>query len=231
MTETVVGGASGTIGLTDEHRRAIAETLAGRKVDLERVYGQLERAFDNYQIFEQARINGNLPHQNKRTRQQQHRELIAQLIIMERDDLKELLAYLRDVQRHSIAGRHEEVIRDREREIERLEARQLQLDSSIKILDALCRAFSKNRHPFRKNLYIDVLKVWTDIIKGELTFRQPRGERGYPSGPLIDFVVAALKPVLGAKTPKPFGIAEIIKREHIRRGAGRRASQSARTAS
>jgi hypothetical protein len=77
----MTGMTFSTVKLDGEHRRAIAATLAGRKVDLERVYGQLERAFNNYQIFEQARINGNLPHQNERTRQQQQRELIAQLII------------------------------------------------------------------------------------------------------------------------------------------------------
>jgi hypothetical protein len=201
------------IVLTDEHKRTIAKTLAGRKVKLELVYRQLEEAVNVYQILERGRIKW--PPQQTREYLQHIHEQISDVVIWLGDDQEKWLAELNHFQQHPpITGydKIESVLHERNTELAVLKTLQRRIDSTIEDLDAQCHAFIKNSHPFRKNLYIGVLRIWTDVVGGELTFQQPRKGYGPPFGPLIDFFVAALRPILGSKTPNPPGIVAIIKR-------------------
>lgn len=209
--------------LTNEHRRAIAETLVGRDVELERVYRQLEYALEGYQVLEQDRkLN---PPQEARNRRQHMSELLSELVIELRDDQEDLLARLKDFQQHPIAG-HDEVepelsqlIHEQELELATLEALQQRVGSQIDNLDAMGRRFHGKSHPYRKNLYIGVLRIWTDIVGDELTYNRPWASGGEPFGRLINFFHACLAPVLGDKMPGPHGMAAIIDR--VKRSAKR----------
>jgi hypothetical protein len=200
--------------LTDEHRRAIAETLVGREVDLELVYRRLEELLNCYQLLEQYRSQ-RPPRQAREYLQHKH-EQISDVIIWLRGDRDELLDIIKQ---HPTAANYDEVMEivdEWSTELAVLEKLQRRIDSNIEFRDRQCHAFIKNSHPLRNKLYIDVLRIWKNAVGGELTFQQPREDCGPPFGPLIDFFVAALRPILGGKTPNPSGIATIIKR--VKRG-------------
>jgi hypothetical protein len=61
----------------------------------------------------------------------------------------------------------------------------------------------------REILYANFLRVWTKQLGGEPKFS--RNDRG--KGPCVRFLTAALGPILGPDTPKPEGLAGVIKRE------------------
>jgi hypothetical protein len=203
--------------LTDEHRRAIAETLVGRDVELERVYRQLECVLKSYQIFEQDRkLNQLKQFKTELKRWQRQRELLSELIIIARAHLEEAITWSKIFHEYPTAKHYEEKELARSRSLHKMETRlatfeemQQEADSQIKILNGLVRAFRQNRNPFRKTLYENVLLIWQDTIKGKLTYSRP-GSGGEPYGPLIDFFCACLGPVLGGKMPGPYGIAAII---------------------
>jgi len=111
-----------TVVLTDEHRRAIAETLAGRDVNLERVYHQLEYVLEGYQVLEQNRPQNEFKAVLKRRRRQ--RELISELLIMRRDDHE---AMLKSIQENPAAAHDEE--EDEEDELEHVPPQLNQGDS------------------------------------------------------------------------------------------------------
>ena len=80
-------------------------------------------------------------------------------------------------------------------------------------LDTL-RAFRGTHDPYRKALYSGVLRVWTEVLNGQLQYsRNPQGE---PTGPLVRFLTACVEPILGDETPRA-GVADIIDRERNRR--------------
>lgn len=75
-------------------------------------------------------------------------------------------------------------------------------------------AFRGTKHPYREHLYHDVLRVWTRRLKGRLeNYWITKGE---PRGPLVEFFVACVRPVLGDMTPRRGGIVDIIERERER---------------
>lgn len=69
--------------------------------------------------------------------------------------------------------------------------------------------------PSRDQLYERVLVVWTRL-GGQLRLSRS-GERSKPGGRTIKFMLAAIGPVMKGETPKPEGLAAIIKRERVRR--------------
>jgi hypothetical protein len=76
-------------------------------------------------------------------------------------------------------------------------------------------AFRGTKYPYREHLYRDVLCVWTGRLNGRLeNYWITKGE---PRGPLVEFFVACVRPVLGDKTPRRGGIVDIIERERERR--------------
>src|SRR5438477_1054966 len=183
--------SAGLVELTDQHRQAIADTLAGRDVDFDRVYRQLERCWEGYQVLEQDRkLN---PPKKERDRQQHKRKLISELEILSRGSQEGLLALLEDIRRNPIAGHDEaepelcRIIREQEQELATLEAMRRRVNSAIENLDSQRHAFDKKRHPYRKNLYIGVLRIWTDVVGDQLTYQRPWASNGEPFGPLIDF--------------------------------------------
>jgi hypothetical protein len=76
------------------------------------------------------------------------------------------------------------------------------------------RAFRGRKNPYREFLYHDVLRVWARRLKGRLE-NYWVSEQGEPRGPLVEFFIACVEPVLGAETPRA-GIVDIIERERKR---------------
>jgi len=87
--------------------------------------------------------------------------------------------------------------------------------------------FSGKKDPDRERLYVEVLRVWTDYLGGELGVSSSRD--GRYRGPLVRFFDAALLPILGAKRPKPRTIRGIVDREKSRRGGDRTIAPSSST--
>jgi hypothetical protein len=69
-------------------------------------------------------------------------------------------------------------------------------------------AFKGRSNPYRAFLYDAVLNLWTLRLGQKL--RYSTTPKGTPSGPLIRFFEACVKPVLDADTPTVHGIATII---------------------
>jgi hypothetical protein len=76
------------------------------------------------------------------------------------------------------------------------------------------RAFRGTQNPYRESLYSGVLRVWTEVLNGQLQYS--RNKQGKPTGPLVRFLTACVEPILGEETPRA-GIAGIIDRERKRR--------------
>jgi hypothetical protein len=212
--------------LSDEHRQAIADTLVDREVDHEQVkqvFLQLERISEGYRILERDR---KLDHPNK-AKALIRQEQISELIAWKRSYRENLCGQLNDFRQYPIAG-HDEIepelcrlIHEVESELSNLEAVRQQICSHIDNLDTAIRRFQRNSNPHRENMYIGLLRIWTDIIGSKPTYnRSPLG--GPPYGPLIDFFRACLTPILGDKTRSAYGIADIIDRVRDPEGYAKR---------
>jgi hypothetical protein len=81
------------------------------------------------------------------------------------------------------------------------------------------RAFSGTKNPYREFLYGGVLDLWTYRLGGELKYST--AVDGLPSGPLVRFFHACVRPVLGDETPVA-GLADIVDREREARAHARR---------
>lgn len=77
--------------------------------------------------------------------------------------------------------------------------------------DRYARGASRQQNPAREDLYRDLLSVWADQMGRPLTWS--------PNGPLEKFFQSAVRPILGARTPKSSSIRDIVKREVQRRDA------------
>jgi hypothetical protein len=75
-------------------------------------------------------------------------------------------------------------------------------------------AFGRRQNPHREFLYWGIMRVWTDRLGGKLRYSNSPG----PSGPLVQFFLACVEPILGGETPGA-GIADIIDRERESRAA------------
>jgi hypothetical protein len=78
----------------------------------------------------------------------------------------------------------------------------------------LRKAYSRKNNPNRALLYDRILRMWRQ--GGGSTQYSTEEDGRTPSGPLIRFLAAVLRPVLGDETPKPSGLADIIDRERNR---------------
>src|SRR5436309_2466091 len=146
-----------TVVLTDEHRRAIAETLVGRNVELERVYRQLEYVLEGYQVLEQNRPQSEFKAVLKRRRRQ--RELISELLIMRRDDHE---AMLKSIQENPAAAHDEEedeedelarnqvLLRREETWLATLEEMQQQAEARIGMIESLDQGFHRKANLWKK---------------------------------------------------------------------------------
>jgi hypothetical protein len=76
------------------------------------------------------------------------------------------------------------------------------------------RAFRGTQNPYLESLYSGVLRVWTEVLNGQLQYS--RNRQGKPTGPLVRFFTACVEPILGEETPRA-GVADIIDRERNRR--------------
>jgi hypothetical protein len=113
------------------------------------------------------------------------------------------------------------IIRDVESELANLQMVRRRIYSHIDNLDASIRKFDRKSNPYRENMYIGLLRIWTDTIGGKPTFNRPP-QGGQPYGPLIDFFCACLTPILGDKTRGAYGIADIIDRVRDPEGHAKR---------
>jgi hypothetical protein len=78
----------------------------------------------------------------------------------------------------------------------------------------LRKAYSRKANPNQALLYDRILRMWRQ--GGGSTQYSTEANGRTPSGPLIRFLAAVLRPVLGDGTPKPSGLADIIDRERDR---------------
>jgi hypothetical protein len=76
------------------------------------------------------------------------------------------------------------------------------------------RAYGGTRNPDREFLYEGLLRLWTDHLGGKLQYSTSKKCPAY--GPLVRFLTACLRPVLGVDTPTS-GIADIVDRERKER--------------
>ncbi|TQF28871.1 hypothetical protein [Bradyrhizobium sp. UNPA324] len=83
--------------------------------------------------------------------------------------------------------------------------------------DAHSKANGGTRNPSREAYYGQVLAVWTDLLGGELKISKNASD--IVRGPLWRFFDAAVSPVLGTSAPRPGAVADIVKREKLRRGS------------
>jgi hypothetical protein len=79
-------------------------------------------------------------------------------------------------------------------------------------------------HP-REEYYHGIIKLWI-MLTGRLTFSRDSVTKK-PGGPLVRYIRAVTKPVMGKDAPTPEGIAKLICRERDRR---RRAKECKRSA-
>lgn len=92
----------------------------------------------------------------------------------------------------------------------------METEAALKIcLDFCSRSLNhvkgrKDQH--RERLYEQALSVWVDDLGGKLEYS--------PKGPIVRFMKAVLKPILGNKSPQPSTIRDAIRKEAERR-AGR----------
>jgi hypothetical protein len=75
--------------------------------------------------------------------------------------------------------------------------------------------FQRRADEHRELLYLRVMNVWTGQLGGKLAFS--RGPDNQPRYSLVQFMTMALRPILGRKTPRPTGLADIIDKERRRR--------------
>jgi hypothetical protein len=89
----------------------------------------------------------------------------------------------------------------------------MRAQARLEWLDTL-REFRGTQDPYREALYSGVLRVWTEVLNGQLQYS--RNPQGKPTGPLVRFLTACVEPILGNETPRA-GVADIIDRERDRR--------------
>lgn len=79
----------------------------------------------------------------------------------------------------------------------------------------LTSGFKGRRNLYRESLYADVCDLWTIRLGQKL--RYSMSQNRVPSGPLIRFFRACVKPILGADAPTAHTMASIITAERKRR--------------
>jgi len=75
--------------------------------------------------------------------------------------------------------------------------------------------FQRRADDHRELLYLRVMNVWTGQLGGKLAFS--RGPDNQPRYSLVTFMTLVLRPILGRKTPRPTGLADIIDKKRRRR--------------
>jgi hypothetical protein len=203
--------------LSAEHRQAIATTLEGRKVDLDRVCAVLEDGVDMFRKMLKM-FPGKQPERPKRLKEWKR---VYKLSL---DLIHALHAAEKDAYRQIPWGRTEMVdpqwlprVVGALAEIKEEAETQLTWDLFFG------KGFARTRDRWREYLYDSVLEIWTDVVRGKLVYSRPtrRGDKagrsGPPGGDLIRFFLACVEPVLGDDTPSVYGIAAIIARERGKR--------------
>jgi hypothetical protein len=204
--------------LSAEHRQAIATALKGRNVDLDRVYHLLEAKIDIFRKMQQM-FPGKQPERPKRL------EEWKRVYKLSLDLIHALHAADNDAYRQIPWGRTEMV--DPQwlpRVVGALAEIKEEAETQLSWNRFFGKGFAGTQDRWRKYLYASVLDIWTDVVRGDVTYSRPTkrgkaGRSGAPSGDLIRFFLACVTPVLGDDTPSVYGVAAIIDR---RRGKRRR---------
>jgi hypothetical protein len=87
----------------------------------------------------------------------------------------------------------------------------------IEACNMLLRSVAGTRDEARDWLYWRILSIWTYCLGGKLKVSNPPKEQGEPYGPLVRFFDAAVRPLLGDKTPGRHAIRKIVRQERQRR--------------
>jgi hypothetical protein len=83
-----------------------------------------------------------------------------------------------------------------------------------KDFESLRKAYERTQDPFREEIYIALLRIWTGPGGGQLRISRVNGEI---CGPLIRYLLVACRLVDAFPTPSLSGLAKIIEREKCRR--------------
>jgi hypothetical protein len=96
-----------------------------------------------------------------------------------------------------------------------------QAEARVKEYDARLRARQARRDPAREWLFGRLFEIWTDCFDGKLAVTTRRGRP--PSGPLVRFIFAILKPLTltlwERELPSPETIRDRVRQERRRRAA------------
>lgn len=95
---------------------------------------------------------------------------------------------------------------------------QQEIERRISGYDDVVQEFSHSQDPGRDFLFWQIMQVWTDELGGKAG-RSYSAKHG-STGPLIRFMDAVVRPVLGDKTPTAHTLADIIKRHKAPRRYG-----------
>jgi hypothetical protein len=105
------------------------------------------------------------------------------------------------------------------------------LDAWRAYYEALSSDLFRGKRDFhRETLYWRVLQIWSDLTGKPLAFSRPSSRRGAPRGPLVRFLMAALRPILTNDMPRAETLAKIVQRERAVREAIKRRKPNCRSA-
>jgi len=101
------------------------------------------------------------------------------------------------------------LIHEQELELATLQALQRRILSHITNHKTVARKFRGKSNPYKEQMYVGVVRIWTDIVRGELKYsRNPMG--GPPYGPAIQFLACLSDTDPQYKTPGDSRLADII---------------------
>lgn len=184
--------------IADWHREQVAAVLPPG-VDIDKAWPDLQQCFYGFLRFHHVRTRKRPLEERKRW------EEITRLI-------DELASKVRTVN-------HETVWKDFDpmgsnRLLKELQKFRLKAELKIEIWGPLSgELFSGKRNAHRDFLHWGILRAWTDRLGGRLT---TYSKSDLPRGPLIDFFVACVTPIL-PDVPSPHTVADIINRERRNR--------------
>ena len=187
-----------TGGLTEPYKRAVAAALP-RGVDApEEFWRDLETAVAIFFVLQQRRAD--MPPKRERMRWQRI-EKLTDALAREVRAIKPMVLWSHDDPLWPNRG------------LRALWDLKYRAETSRIGYEMLSAAHKGRRNPHRAHLYAAICDLWTIHLGQELRYSM---QGGVPSGPLIRFFTACIKPVLGAEAPTAHTIASVIDREKHR---------------
>jgi hypothetical protein len=190
-------------GLSDEHRASIEAALLPDKTMTPEAWAELTETVDGYYFFEHRRTT--YPIKEERARWKRLSDALDKGFTAE-------LCQFQEAERRQVQDGVPNPMRANRALVALWEIRcQVKWRTDFHTSWSF---FSGSKDPHREFLYGGIMRIWTDRLGGEL--RNSTSSEGLPTGPLVRFLKACLRPVLGDETPD-IGIADIIDRERATR--------------